>query len=141
MSEKRIVEQLSIFVNNEAGSLAKMADTISKCDINIKSFNIAESIGFGVFRAIVDNPDEAYEKLTANGLIVKKTEILAVSGVNDKGYLHKIAKALGDAGISIEYAYTNKDKNDSILVRVNNIEGAIAVFDRLGVELLETKDL
>ena len=32
-------------------------------NVNLKAFNISESSGFGVFRAIVDNPDEAYDRL------------------------------------------------------------------------------
>ena len=59
MSE-HIIKQLSIFINNEPGRLAQIAAALKECEINMKAFNIAESSGFGVLRAIVDDPDRAY---------------------------------------------------------------------------------
>lgn len=142
MTEKRIVEQLSIFVNNEPGSLAKIAQVMMDCNIEIKAFNIAESIGFGVLRTIVENPDDAMKKLAAKGIIVKKTEMIAIKSDEKPGFLFKISKALGDAGISIEYAYTNKMADGvSILIRVNDTDKTAKVLDGLGVKMLETKDL
>ena len=54
------ITQLSIFISNEPGSLAGMTKALKECGVNIKAFIIAESSGFGVFRAIVDDPEGAY---------------------------------------------------------------------------------
>ena len=60
MSSDKFITQLSIFISNEPGSLAAMTKALKECSVNIKAFNIAESSGFGVFRAIVDDPDTAF---------------------------------------------------------------------------------
>ena len=52
-----MITQLSIFVNNEPGSLANMAKVLKECNVSLKAFNISESSGFGVVSAIVYNPD------------------------------------------------------------------------------------
>ena len=79
MKNERIITQLSIFVNNEPGRLAAVAAILKECGINVKACNLAESTEFGILRAIVDKPDEAYDKIRAKGVIVKKTEVIGVA--------------------------------------------------------------
>ena len=76
--DDNIISQLSIFVNNEPGRLAHIASVLKECGINMRAFNLAESTEFGILRAIVDKPDEAFEKLKATGIIVKKTDVIGV---------------------------------------------------------------
>ena len=134
--------QLSIFVNNEPGSLASMAKTLKECDINLKAFNIAESSGFGVFRAIVDNPEEAYEKLKEKNLIVRKTELIAVMVNDAPGGLFSAAKVLGDAGINIEYGYAHKNKTEPLIVlRVDDPSAAVEAFKKAGMRTVTAEEL
>jgi hypothetical protein len=134
--------QLSIFVNNEPGSLASMAKTLKECDINLKAFNIAESSGFGVFRAIVDDPEEAYEKLKARNLIVRKTELIAVAVNDAPGGLFSAAKVLGDAGINIEYGYAHKNKTEPLIfLRVDDPVAAVVAFKKAGMKTVTAKEL
>ncbi len=134
--------QLSIFVNNEPGSLASMAKTLKECDINLKAFNIAESSGFGVFRAIVDDPEGAYEKLKARNLIVRKTELIAVAVNDAPGGLFSAAKVLGDAGINIEYGYAHKNKTEPLIfLRVDDPVAAVEAFKKAGMKTVTAKEL
>ena len=134
--------QLSIFVNNEPGSLASMAKTLKECDINLKAFNIAESSGFGVFRAIVDDPEGAYEKLKARNLIVRKTELIAVAVNDAPGGLFSAAKVLGDAGINIEYGYAHKNKTEPLIfLRVDDPVAAVVAFKKAGMKTVTAKEL
>ena len=134
--------QLSIFVNNEPGSLASMAKTLKECNINLKAFNIAESSGFGVFRAIVDNPDEAYEKLKERNLIVRKTELIAVVVDDAPGGLFSAAKVLGDAGINIEYGYAHKNNTEPLIfLRVDDPAAAVEAFKKAGMRTVTAKEL
>ena len=36
-----MITQLSIFVNNEAGSLANMAKVLMECKVNLKAYNLS----------------------------------------------------------------------------------------------------
>lgn len=79
MIEDKIITQLSIFVNNEPGRLATISRIIKETGIKVRAFNLAESAEFGILRAIVVDPDSSYDRLKQNGIIVRKTDIIAIS--------------------------------------------------------------
>lgn len=142
MANRNVIVQLSIFIGNEPGSLAAMTRTLKECNVNIKAFNIAESSGFGVFRAIVDDPEEAFVKLKEKNLIIKKTEIVAVSVKDTPGGLFSAAKALGDADINIEYGYAHEGKDDPVIfLRVDDPDAAVKTFEKAGMNVVTMKDI
>ena len=100
-----VITQLSIFVNNEPGSFAAITAALKECGINLKAFNIAESSGFGVLRAIADNPQEACETLRKRNIVVKLTDVIAVPMEDKPGEIYNVAKVFGENNINIEYAY------------------------------------
>ncbi|MFA6679923.1 MAG: amino acid-binding protein [Candidatus Methanomethylophilaceae archaeon] len=137
-----IITQLSIFVNNEPGSLASMARVLKECNINLKAFNIAESAGFGVFRAISDNPDEACKALKARNIVVKPTEVVAVSVSDHPGSLFDVAKVLGDANINIEYGYAYAGPQGPVIfLRVDNPAAAVDALKKAKMKVLGMKDI
>ena len=137
-----MITQLSIFVNNEPGSLANMAKGLKECNVNLKAFNISESSGFGVFRAIVDNPDEAYDRLMSKNLIIKKTELVAVSVADVPGGLFSAANVLGESDINIEYGYAHEGSDEPIIfLRVDDPESAIKAFKDAKMKVITEKDL
>ena len=138
MTGEYIIKQLSIFVNNEPGRLANIASVLKECKINMKAFNIAESSGFGVLRAIVDDPDKAFEDLKKRSIIVKMTELLAVPMADQPGGLFDIVKIIGDANINIEYgyAYTGK-KCSAFFFRVDEVESAIKALLKADLKVLK----
>ena len=141
MSNDKFITQLSIFINNEPGSLAAMTRTLKECNVNIKAFNIAESSGFGVFRAIVDDPEGSYAKLKEKNLIVRKTDIVGVIVDNTPGGLFSAAKILGDANINIEYGYALEGGREPVMFfRVDNPEAAIKAFSDAKMKVVSMKD-
>ena len=141
MSNDKFITQLSIFISNEPGSLAAMTRTLKECNVNIKAFNIAESSGFGVFRAIVDDPEGSYAKLKEKNLIVRKTDIVGVIVDNTPGGLFSAAKILGDANINIEYGYALEGGREPVMFfRVDNPEAAIKAFSDAKMKVVSMKD-
>jgi hypothetical protein len=142
MANKDVIMQLSIFVNNEPGSLASMAQMLKDCNINLKAFNIAESEGFGVFRAIADDPEGSYKKLRDKDVVVKMTDVVAVPVDDSPGGLFSVAKVLGDAKINIEYGYAYEgEKRPVIFLRVDDAEAAVKAFSKAKMKVLSEKDL
>ena len=136
------ITQLSIFISNEPGSLAGMTKALKECNVNIKAFNIAESSGFGVFRAIVDDPDTAFTKLKEKNLIIKKTDIVGVADKDTPGGLFSAAKVLGDAGINIEYGYAHEGRKEPVIfLRVDDPESAVKAFRDAKMPVVAMKDL
>ncbi len=141
MSNDKFITQLSIFISNEPGSLAAMTRTLKECNVNIKAFNIAESSGFGVFRAIVDDPEGSYAKLKEKNLIVKKTDIVGVVVDNTPGGLFSAAKVLGDANINIEYGYALEGGREPIMFfRVDDPAAAVKAFSDAKMKVVSMKD-
>jgi hypothetical protein len=142
MTEKYTIKQLSIFINNEPGRLAQIAAALKECNINLKAFNIAESSGFGVLRAIVDEPDRAFRELNKKGIVVKETEVIAIPMVDRPGGLLDVVKAIGDAKINIEYgyAYSTKDKA-SFFFRVDDAAAAVGKLLAAGVKVLKGNEV
>jgi len=137
MPHKHMIKQLSIFINNEPGRLAAIAKVLSEEGINIKAFNIAESSGFGVLRAIVDDPDPACVKIKDRGIIVKETEVIAIPLEDTPGGLFQVAKVLGEANINIEYGYAYSGKKISVFFfRVDDIQPAIRILKEKGITVL-----
>ena len=142
MSNENFITQLSIFISNEPGSLAAMTRALKECNVNIKAFNIAESSGFGVFRAIVDDPEAAYTKLKEKNLIIRKTDIVGVAVNDTPGGLFSAAKVLGDANINIEYGYAHEGRTEPVIfLRVDDPAAAVKVFKDAKMTVVTMKDL
>ncbi|MDD1719946.1 MAG: ACT domain-containing protein [Methanoregulaceae archaeon] len=134
-----IIKQISVFSENRPGRLAAIARALEEDGINILAFSIAEADGFGVVRALVDNPDKAYRKLTGGGFSVNFTDVIAAKMRDQPGGLYEIARILGDGGVNIEYAYAYSGKEGAVLIlRVDRVDSAIELLLKHGGELLKT---
>lgn len=130
-----MIKQVSVFVENKPGRLAAVTEKLYEKSINIRAFTIAEAGDFGIIRMVVDKTEEAYDVLKKAGFTVSLTEVIAVEVEDKPGSLYKIAKALGDEGVNIEYVYafTSEKHKALIIFRVNDVDRAKKVLEKLGV--------
>ncbi|NTV00891.1 MAG: ACT domain-containing protein [Methanoregulaceae archaeon] len=134
-----LIKQISVFSENRPGRLAAIAKALEEENVNILAFSIAEADGFGVVRALVDNPEKAHEKLTGIGFNVAFTDVIAVKMRDSPGGLYEIAKMLGDGQINIEYSYAYSGKEGAVLIlRVDNADQAVRLIASRGATLLES---
>lgn len=137
MMDDNIITQLSIFVNNEPGRLAYIASVLKECGINMRAFNLAESTEFGILRAIVEDPDRAYDLLKGKGIIVKKTDVIGIVIQDTPGSLFQAADLLGKAGINIEYGYAYTGKTDAaFFIRVDDPQKGVELLNQAGIRLI-----
>ncbi len=137
MADDNIITQLSIFVNNEPGRLAYISSVLKDCGINMKAFNLAESTEFGILRAIVEDPDMAFDLLKSKGIIVKKTDVIGVVIDDTPGSLFQAADILGRAGINIEYGYAYSRKTAAaFFIRVDDPQKAVEILKASGIRLI-----
>ncbi|AEA47283.1 ACT domain-containing protein [Archaeoglobus veneficus] len=134
MSDKTI-KQVSVFVENKPGRLAAVTEKLYEKGINIRAFTIAEAGDFGIIRMVVDKTDEAYKTLKDAGFTVTLTRVLGVEVEDEPGGLYKIAKALGNANINIEYVYAFTFGGDKalIILRVDDIDKATEILEKEGL--------
>ena len=142
MSNENIITQLSIFVNNEPGRLAAVASILKECNVNVKACNLAESTEFGILRAIVDNPERAYDDIRSRGVIVKKTDVIGVVMKNASGSLFDAADVLGKAGINIDYGYAYTGNGcEALFVRVDEPVKAVDVLNKAGIRMIKGSEI
>ncbi len=142
MIEDKIITQLSIFVNNEPGRLATISRIIKETGIKVRAFNLAESAEFGILRAIVVDPDNSYDRLKENGIIVRKTDIIAISVQDAPDSFFIAADILGKADINIEYGYFYAGASGSTLfVRVDDTPKAVGILEKAGIRLLDDGEI
>jgi hypothetical protein len=131
----KILKQISVFAENKPGRLAAITEVLYKAGVNLRAFTIAEAGDFGIVRMVVDKTDEAYKALKEAGFTVTITDVLGVEVKDEPGGLYKIAKALGDANVNIEYVYAFTFGGDKalIILRADDIQKAMEVLEREGM--------
>ncbi len=134
------VKQISVFLENKSGRLARVTEILGQNDINIRALSIADTSDFGILRLIVNRPDDAYKALKEGGFTVSVTDVIAVEVDDHPGGLSKVLKELDAKGINIEYLYAflEKSSQDALVVfRVEQVEDAINVLGNAGVNVLK----
>jgi len=136
------IKQISLFVENKPGRMAKVSKTLSDAGVNIRALTVAEAGDFGVIRMVVDDPEKGYQVLHDNGFTVSETEVLAVEMKDIPGGLYEIVNTLGESDVNVDYAYafvTTKAERAMLIIRVDNLEKARQVLTGAGIKLA-TKD-
>jgi len=132
-----MLKQISVFLSNTPGILAKFTKALLDNDINLKALSVAETADFGILRILVDKTDECVEILKANNYLTTLTDIVAVEIPNKPGALYEVAKILGDNNVNIEYLYSTLIKENAMIVlRVDNNEKAVGILNNNGIKTL-----
>lgn len=135
-----MVKQLSIFVQNEAGSLAKVTKVFKENQINIRAIATFDSPEFGILRTIVDQPEKAMQVLEENHFIVKLTNVLAIELEDKPGGLDTVLGVLAQQQLSINYIYSfvlRGVKEPLMIINLDDLEGATALLKKNGVKVVD----
>ncbi|MCQ2560147.1 MAG: ACT domain-containing protein [Clostridia bacterium] len=138
------VEQISVFLENKPGRLAKVARLLGDNQINIRALSVADTADFGILRIIVADPQKTFELLKAHGYIVTKTEVIAVEVPDRPGGMADILEFLQEAQVNIEYTYAfvQKGINSSLVVfRVEDPERAEYLFAQHGIRVINGEEI
>lgn len=117
----KIVQQVSIFLENKSGRLAEVCTTLGEHSINIRALCIADTSDFGILRLIVNDPQKATQVLQDAGFSVGDTNVIALQIPDRPGGLGGILTLLDQGGINVEYMYAffvRKEGDAVVLFRV-----------------------
>jgi len=139
-----MVKQLSVFLENSQGSLAKATQAFSEANIDILAASLADTSDFGIFRTIVDSPEKAMDTLKAGGYTVKLTPVLAL-GVQDRpGELSRVMKVFVENNIQVEYMYSlvrTRQQLAVLILKVSELSKAEKLLESVGYPILSQEDL
>lgn len=146
MAATRIVQQVSIFLENKSGRLAEVCTTLGAHDINIRALCIADTSDFGILRLIVNDPAKAASVLQQAGFSVGQTSVIALQIPDRPGGLGGVLEKLEAGGINVEYMYAffvRREGDAVVLFRVADdvLESTIRLLQEANVPILSAEDV
>src|SRR5690554_2449838 len=101
------VIQLSVFIENKAGRIAEVAETLADVGLNIRGFSVSDTEQYGIVRVIVDDPAKGLRVLKEAGFAVSETPVIVINLSKDEpGLLAKVLRTASDKNINVEYIYS-----------------------------------
>ena len=138
------IKQLTVFVQNNKGTVATVTDILSKNNVNLRALSIAETQDFGILRLIVNDEKTAEAVLTENGYLIKVIDVVGVKIGDEPGKLTSALAVLDKADINVEYLYAfmaRTEKHAYVVLRVENNETAEAALTNAGFHLISDSDI
>lgn len=138
------ITQISVFLENKKGRIREITQTLSNANLNIRALSIAETKDFGVVRMILNQPEEAYQVLKNQGLVVRKTDVLAIEVEDQPGGLNGVLSVLEDNNINVEYLYSFVEKATEkalMVMRFENIAQALQILQAQNVSLVAPEQI
>ncbi|MFH1744474.1 MAG: ACT domain-containing protein [bacterium] len=129
---RQTTKQFSVPVQNEPGTLVKIAQLLFRGGINITAI-MTESLGdVAYIRFLVDRENDARKLLGTAGIPVLETPVFHLELSNRPGELGRLANVLAKEGISIRYIYgtTSGEKSAEVILSVDYPEKAAPVLSK-----------
>ena len=138
------IKQLSLFVENTPGSIAKVCSILKDNDLNISTLSLADTSEFGILRLLIKDSEKAAQVLTAAGFVVKTADVLALTVPNRAGGLSEIFSTLDKHNLSVEYMYAFTAGNADKAIIVFRFEDPAAALEKISgedVQLISSAEL
>ena len=138
-----MLRQLSVFIENNQGSLADLTQALESKGIVIHAMALADASRFGVVRAIVSQPDVALAALQEAGYSGCLTEVVGVKAPDEGSGLTSALKALSERAVDIEYLYMLKTHEGirTLVLGVADTARSEAALSEAGYELAQEEQL
>ena len=139
------VTQLSVFLENKPGHLAKVCKTLSDNGINLLNMMIADTKEFGIVRIMVKEWEKAKELLEKSGFAVKTVDVMLVEVDHAPGGLGKVLTFFGEKNLGIDYMYAfpqsleNASKSH-IVIKFHEPNVALEIMENYSNIVLVSKD-
>ena len=144
---RMFISQISVFLENNPGTLRAMTELIGQGGIDLLALSIADTQSFGIVRMIVhsDQIDLAMKLLKEGGYIAKINHVICASVPDRPLGLSELLAVIERAGLSVEYMYsflrTNANGTAHMILRLNDGQKAAQVFAEKGVVMLSQTDV
>jgi len=138
-----MIDQLSVFLENESGRLAELCRALGDAGINMHALMVADTSEFGMIRIICDTPAKAKRLLDDLGFGASLTKVTAIEIPDRPGGLADVLEALGAARMNVEYAYCFVEPSGEAAVDVLKVDapGAEDALIAAGFRVLDADEL
>src|SRR5512137_537071 len=123
-----MAKDLTIYLGDHPGSLAKVGEALGKAGVNIEGICGVTVQGKGVIHVLVADAAKARRTLEANHIDVAKETDVVVLDVEDRpGVLGNVARRLANAGVNLHIAYLAT--SSKLVVGAEDLEKARAAAE------------
>ena len=139
-----MIRQISVFVENQPGSMMNVTSVLSEEHVNIRAISTFDTPEFGIMRLVVDDPVRAKESLTRKGFVTRISEVIGAELKDEKGNLNQMLKILADGQINVNYIYSfviREEKAPVMVFSTDDFEKAEKVLRASNVKLVEEEEL
>ena len=135
-----MLKQISVFVENVAGSLMKVTKELVAEGINLRAISSFDTPEFGILRLIVDRPEETAQLLKDKGFFVQTKDVIAVEIEDRSGSLNRMLEVLAEGNISINYIYSfviREDQAPVMVFQTEYLEEAVQILKKHGINVID----
>lgn len=133
------IKQISIFIENKSGTLLKVLNVLKEANIQIIASTISDTVEYGIYRIICDNPTKAISLLKEQVISAISNDVFAIELDDTPGQAASAIQYFADAGINISYMYSFLVAGKGILIlRTNDTEKTQEI---IALKKLKTYDL
>lgn len=139
-----MIKQISIFLQNEPGTLERVTKSLADAGIDIRALTVADTADFGLLRLIVTDPAKAVDVLKNAGVSAVEHDVLGVRVEDQPGGLHKVAESLSADDVNIEYVYafvTKSHDQATVVLRTDDLGRAQEILAKKGFSIVEEGEL
>ncbi len=139
-----MIIQLSVFVQNEIGSLAGVTTVLKDNLINLRAIASFDTPEFAILRIVVDQPEKAKKILGSHGFAVKMTEAVAVELEDKPGALDGMLHVIADAKLGVNYIYSivlRNGKAPLMIINTEDLARTASVLKENGYIVAEQEDM
>ncbi|MFB3817424.1 MAG: ACT domain-containing protein [Candidatus Methylomirabilales bacterium] len=128
------VTQLVLDLENQPGTLARVARALGQKGVNIEGLCAPQTAGRGKIRLLVSNLEQGESALKAAGIVTAREEAIALAMENRPGALAEAAERLAEAGVNIECAYATAEgtRQVAVILTVSDRAEADAALGKVG---------
>ncbi len=141
------IQQLSIFLENNPGTLRAMTELLGKGGIDLLALSIADTQSFGIVRTIVTSSqiDKALALLRENGYIAKVNHVICAAVPDRPLGLSELLAVIEQSKLSVEYMYSflraAEPGTARMILRLDDGKKAEEVFERSGIVMLGQEEV
>jgi hypothetical protein len=123
--------QLTLYLENRPGELARATKTLSEAKINIEGISVVDTTDVSMVQIVVSNSRNALAALKRANIPVTEQRVAVVSLSNRPGTLAAVANRLAQKKININYLYatTSPVENEcTVIISADDLEAVEAVW-------------
>ena len=139
-----MIRQISVFVENQPGSMMNVTSVLTEAGVNIRAISTFDTPEFGIMRLVVDDPVSAKNSLTAKGFVTRVSTVIGVELKDEQGNLNQMLKILADGKSNIDYIYSfviREGKAPVMVFHTDDFEQAEKVLEAADVKIMEEEEL